>query len=949
MKQKLLLTLFISILSFSTFSKDFVDKSSSDLNVSSLMYLAMTDFYSEREMMNCPPPPPPLNPWNLTLVNIIFPDDTTCSTIIPGYIRVCNTGRDTLTSFTVRYNIDAGPVSILPWTGSLPPLQCVSLALSNKTTTAGAHVYNVALDTIVNGTMIDSNKLDNALSSNFFVKSNQAVYVQINTDCSAQETSWVLRDGTGATITAGSGYPQQIQTIFEGICLDTGCFEFVIYDTWGDGLQKKPFCSVDGSYKVTDVATGITIAQSINPNFRDSAVHQFCLPFNAILTPGFTGCDTVYPTYPLYFVDTSISFPPASSWKWDFGDGTFSTLQNPVKGYSLPGTYNVEMVVDNVSLRDSVTKNGCVVVIPTPPGFCDTLDNFSSADSMIFYKLLGTWGYFPGNNGANISGFAEPFNLTGASNSVQRIILPVVEAHAGSPSSTFVINVYADNAGAPGAVLASDTVLVSSLVAGVNNEIQFTTPPHITGNFWAGFEIDNTNGDTLYITTANNRIISGINTTFVKTAGVWQSSSTVAAISTSTGIRVIYTDLPAKATVNVSRTRICQGQTTSFSATGLANYDSLTWYFPGGNPSTSKNTSQVVTYTSPGTYKAILYLEGICSNDSLISTILVDTSGSTASFTESSLAICQQDTVFFNGSITGNGTIDWTFPTGLPATSSQEDDTVFFNTAGVYNVKMKVVNGCGSDSVTKSLTVRAYPSTTISPDDTTICDGSSIALTVNGGSSYSWSNGSTTQSITVSPSVTTQYWAVGSNLNCSGDTAYVTITNNPIPKVVANATPLLVCLGDPIYFSMTGSNAITYEWDFGDFNTSTLPNQAYTYATPGTYTAYLKGKYGLCDSTSSITVQVNDCTGLGEEDLGKSIVVYPNPASRFLNISILEAVVEEVEMTIFNSSGQQVHNSVINPQATTKTINVNEFSEGVYLIRFNTSNKVYTKKLILVK
>ena len=471
------------------------------------------------------------------------------------------------------------------------------------------------------------------------------------------------------------------------------------------------------------------------------------MPFNAILTPGFTGCDTVYPNYPVYFVDTSISFPAASAWKWDFGDGTFSNVQNPVKCYSSVGTYNVEMVVDNISIKDSVTKNGCVVIIPTPPGFCDTLDNYSGLDSMIFYKLLGTWGYFPGNNGSNISGFAEPFTLTGTANSVQRMILPVVRAEAGSPTSTFVVNIYADNAGVPGSVLASDTVLVSSLVSGMSNEIYFTTPPHIVGNFWAGFELDNTQGDTLFITTANNRVGSGINTTFVKTAGVWQSSSTVAAISTSTGIRVIYTDLPATGTVNVSRTRICQGQTTTFSATGLANYDSLTWYFPGGNPSTSKNTSQVVTYTSPGTYKAILYLEGICSNDSLISTILVDTSGSTASFTESSLAICQQDTVFFNGSITGNGTIDWTFPTGLPATSSQEDDTVFFNTAGVYNVKMKVVNGCGSDSVTKSLTVRAYPSTTISPDDTTICDGSSIALTVNGGSSYSWSNGSTASSI----------------------------------------------------------------------------------------------------------------------------------------------------------------------------------------------------------
>ncbi len=895
---------------------------------------------------NCTSP----HQYNPSLVSVFYPTDTVCSTTIPGYAVVCNGGSDTLRSFSVKYQIDAGAILTYFWSGKMAPAECDTIALPGILTTVGAHTYNVSIDsTLINGSHNDGLTSDNNLSTAFYSKEGFSVLVNINTDCSAQEISWVIRDTFGGIWESGNGYPQKIQSIFETACLDTGCYEFVIYDSGGDGLQKKFFCPNDGNFTITDAASGQVIAKSLSPNFGDSAVYSFCLPYNSQLIPGFEGCDTIYKGFQVFFKDTSISFPAAYRWDWDFGDGTFSTQKNPVKIYNTLGTYNVKMVVENASLLDSITSPGCVVVIPTPPGYCDTLDNYDLAvDSMIYYNLLGTWGYYPGHNGANIKGYAEPFTLASPTNSIQRVILPVVRADAGSPTSTFVVNIYDDNSGAPGNVLSSDTVLISSLVAGISNEVYLTTPPFLTGNFWAGIEIDYTNGDTLVITTANNRI-AGLNTTYVKTAGIWQSSNTVASINTSTGIRVIYTDLPSTGTVNITRNRICQGQTTTFSATGLANYDSLKWFFPGGSPAFSTNTTQTVTYTSPGIYKAILYLEGICSNDSLINTIIVDTAGATASFTESSLAICEQDTVVFNGSISGQGTIYWTYPSGVPSTSNLEDNTILFNTPGVYNVKMKVDNGCGADSVSKVLTVRAYPSTQISPGDTTICDRTSISLSASGGSAYSWSQGATTQNITVSPAVTTQFWAVASNANCPGDTAYVRITNNPIPNVTPNANPTVVCLGSAIYFSMTGSNAITYDWNYGDGNTSTTPNASHTYASPGTYTATLKGTYGVCDSSTTIQVTVNDCTGLEEENLGKSILVYPNPADRFLNISILESKMKNIEMAIFNSSGQLVYSKTIPDNSVQTTIDVNEFSEGVYLIRFNSENTVFTKKLIIVK
>jgi hypothetical protein len=44
------------------------------------------------------------------------------------------------------------------------------------------------------------------------------------------------------------------------------------------------------------------------------------------------------------FTDTSLG---ATSWAWDFGDGTTSTLQNPSHTYAATGNYNVALYIEN--------------------------------------------------------------------------------------------------------------------------------------------------------------------------------------------------------------------------------------------------------------------------------------------------------------------------------------------------------------------------------------------------------------------------------------------------------------------------------------------------------------------------------------------------------------------------------------------------------------------------
>ena len=79
------------------------------------------------------------------------------------------------------------------------------------------------------------------------------------------------------------------------------------------------------------------------------------------------------------FSDNSSSMPGSvNSWSWDFGDGSFSNIQNPTNNYSLNGSYIVCLTMG--------TTDGCMET------FCDTVDIscISSYDTQLL-NLLNGW------------------------------------------------------------------------------------------------------------------------------------------------------------------------------------------------------------------------------------------------------------------------------------------------------------------------------------------------------------------------------------------------------------------------------------------------------------------------------------------------------------------------------------------------------------------------------
>jgi len=69
----------------------------------------------------------------------------------------------------------------------------------------------------------------------------------------------------------------------------------------------------------------------------------------------------------IQFIDTSRKYQPIASWLWNFGDGTYSSLQNPIKNYSASNSWQIKLIVTSITgCSDTITKNIFIKVNTNP-------------------------------------------------------------------------------------------------------------------------------------------------------------------------------------------------------------------------------------------------------------------------------------------------------------------------------------------------------------------------------------------------------------------------------------------------------------------------------------------------------------------------------------------------------------------------------------------------------
>ena len=183
----------------------------------------------------------------------------------------------------------------------------------------------------------------------------------------------------------------------------------------------------------------------------------------------------------------------------------------------------------------------------------------------------------------------------------------------------------------------------------------------------------------------------------------------------------------------------------------------------------------------------------------------------------------------------GQYTYSWAPSGGTAATASGL-------CAGTYTVTVTSSNGC---TQTATETLVASSGLTVTVNSLTICAGQNAILTASGGTTYSWSTGSTASTITKSPTSTTSYTVTGTSGGCSG-TAVATVTvSGPLAITVNSET---ICTGQSAALSASGGT--TYLWSTGATAFSITES-------PATTTSYtVTGTSGGCSGTAVATVTV---------------------------------------------------------------------------------------------
>lgn len=355
----------------------------------------------------------------------------------------------------------------------------------------------------------------------------------------------------------------------------------------------------------------------------------------------------------------------------------------------------------------------------------------------------------------------------------------------------------------------------------------FQTPkPIITGkdSVCAGYtDTLSVTGGTTYVwsTGATTTTITGIITT-TKTITVTATNG----MCTHDTSFVVHVISPAAAIVS-SKDSVCQGDSILLTASGGTSY---IW-------NNGKTTTAIWVSPNTTTTYTLHAVAGTCS-DSATKTLHI--------FPLTTATKSKDDTVCPNVAVTltatgSGGPVTYKWNTGATSSSITVSDSV----TTIYTVT--VFGRC--DSVKETIKVNIVPlAKPVIKGTLTKCHGIKDTLTVTGGTSYKWSNGSTKTSYITGPinADSTITVVAYNSLGCPDTTKFTVKLKSPPNGTVTYTGG---CSTQPIIVTVTpvGSGPFTYKWNTG----ATTDTIDVTISTPTTYTVTISNG---CAVTKIVTV-----------------------------------------------------------------------------------------------
>ncbi len=594
---------------------------------------------------------------------------------------------------------------------------------------------------------------------------------------------------------------------------------------------------------------------------------------------------TVYPD-PIYTIsvtpDTAchpaniqfVTQPGASSYLWNFGDGTSQTAGFTVyHPYYNTNTNNQVFAIELVgtSYFGCVDTAYCQVVISPKPTASFTPQQTSGCSPVIISFVNNSigannskWYWGDGTNeNLNTSNVSHSY-LNNANVPITVVVSLVVYNNFGCSDSTSLPVVIYPNVNAS---FISDTVGCSPILVNLQN--QSTGSLTYNWNFGDGALSTQTNPIHIYVNNSQN-----------------DTNYTIILVATSsfgckdTVQQIINLHPKPVANINCSQVTGCTPFNTVFTNNSTGGVSFL-WNFGDNTSSTSSNLNinhQYINITNnPISYNTLLIVTNSynCSDSSLIA-ITVNPEVN-AIFIVDTANCSPLNSQFINLSM-GATNYFWNFGDGTSSNAFQPVHQYINTTSQDLDLIATLIStsayGC-PDSYILNIHVWAKPDASFIaspiiqtlPNSTVIIDNTSSL----GSWTYNWNFGDSLFSTFIEP-VNHVYTSFGiynimlivSSSHCS-DTAYNTVQINapvPIAEFTINEYG---CAPLTVQFSNQSQFATSYLWDFGDGGSSSDATPLYTYSDFGDYLVQLTA------------------TGPGGQDIkaGGTVHVYQNPIAFF--------------------------------------------------------------------
>lgn len=361
---------------------------------------------------------------------------------------------------------------------------------------------------------------------------------------------------------------------------------------------------------------------------------------------------------------------------------------------------------------------------------------------------------------------------------------------------------------------------------------------------------------------------------------------------------------------------LCAGTAFTLNASGATTY---TWM-----PGNISGSPAIVTPTASMTYSVIGTAANTCTGSTTV--FLTVDALPNINIVTSTTVVCAGTPIILNGS--GGSVNGYTWSTGATTFST----TVTPTATVTYTLIGTGPSSCTNTAV-KTITVNALPVLTIS-GNSTICNGSSAIIDVSGANTYTWSNTSTSPTITITPSITTTYSVIGKDLNNCTNTAVQTVTVNPLPILNVSSTNTMLCTGETATLSVLGASSYTWSDNSNGTDLVVSPSSNTNYTVTGI-------DANNCSNSSVFTQSVSVCTGIHEAySNSNSVVVFPNPSNGVFTIQ--SEMADAISIT--NELGQVIEVFELNQQ-NNYSYRVEHLQSGIYFL----VGKTIKQKVIVSK